>query len=362
MIYSIFADKDTTVYNNYKRLNTGLDEIVELRKSFYRIWEGTIAETLVTESSLSRILMKFDITAISESISNGTISSASFYLRLRAATAGRLANDYTINALPVSQSWVMGSGKKASSPQIYNGASWNFRETGSAWSGSVAAPVGGTTWHTESQYSASQAFSYSVADIYMNVTNIVNAWVSGALDNEGFTIKYTGAIETDVKEYGTISFFSRDSHTIYTPVLETRWDDSAYTTGSLTALSSTDLDDMVFSVKGLREHYAVTEKPRIRMFARERYPVKVFVTASRFITSKYLPTSSYYSIRDAHTEEIVVPFDTGSTKISCDSSGNYLDLWTSGMQPERYYRLLFKVVDGTREQILDNNYIFKIVR
>lgn len=362
MIYSIFADKDTTIYNNYKKMNTGLDEIIELRKSFYRIWEGTIAETFTTESALSRILMKFDITSISESIAAGTITTPSFYLKLRTATAEKIGLTYTASVHPVSQSWDMGTGKKASSPIIVNGASWNFNATGSAWSGSVSVPVGGATWHTQSAYTATKEFSYETTDLTINVSNIVNAWISGAVVNEGFIIKYPDAAETDVKEYGVIKFFSRDTHTIYPPTLEVRWDDSAYSTGSLTALSSTDLDDMVFTVNGLKENYTLTEKPKIRMFARERFPVKTYVTSSRFITSKYLPSSSYYSIKDAHTEEVVIPFDTGSTKISCDTTGNYLNIWTSGLQPERYYRMLFKVVDGTREQIIDKNFIFKIVR
>jgi len=361
MIYSIFPQKDTTIYNDYKKMNTGLDQVLEIRKSFYKINEGTIAETHTTQSSISRILIKFDLTEISSSVSAGSISNAKYYLKLNPCDAQRLALDYTVEAYAISQSWDMGNGFKASSPMVTeNGASWLFRMTGSLWTGSLTNSTGGATFYSD--VSSSQTFSYESNGILMDVTSIVNAWMNGTKPNEGFILKYSNAIENDIKEYGAMTFFSRDTNTIYPPTLQVRWDDSTFSTASLTELSSTDLDDVVFSVKGLKERYTKGEKPKIRLMARDRYPAKMYVTSSRYSLNKYLPSSSYYAIKDAHTEEIIIPFDTGSTKISCDSNGNYLNLWTSGMQPERYYRLMFKIVDNTREQIFDNNYIFKIVR
>ena len=85
------------------------------------------------------------------------------------------------------------------------------------------------------------------------------------------------------------------------------------------------------------------------------------------LTVKYLPSGSiYYSVRDADTEEVIIPFGTGS-KISCDSSGNYFNLWMNGFQAERNYRFAIKVVSGSGtsdEQInfYDDNYEFRVVR
>jgi len=77
---------------------------------------------------------------------------------------------------------------------------------------------------------------------------------------------------------------------------------------------------------------------------------------------KYLPSSSYYSIIDAHTAETVVPFDTGSTKISCDANGNFFKLWMNGFQPERYYKVRIKVMSGSTQNIYDIPTNFKVVR
>ena len=93
------------------------------------------------------------------------------------------------------------------------------------------------------------------------------------------------------------------------------------------------------------------------------YPPKNYViSASVYEEIKYLPTSSYYSVRDAATEDIVVPFDTGSTKISCDVSGSFFNMWFAGMQPERYYRFLIRVDVEGQSTYFDNNYLFKIKR
>ena len=103
-------------------------------------------------------------------------------------------------------------------------------------------------------------------------------------------------------------------------------------------------------------------QPRFRITARKRYPDRTFTTSSNFLDVNYLPTSSYYSVRDAHTDEIIIPFDNNNTKLSADSEGMYFDLFMDGLQPERYYKVLFKISSTNEIKIIDDNYHFKIVR
>ena len=44
-------------------------------------------------------------------------------------------------------------------------------------------------------------------------------------------------------------FFSNDTHTIYVPTLEAKWDDSSFATGSLTELTA---DDITLYMKNLK--------------------------------------------------------------------------------------------------------------
>ena len=51
------------------------------------------------------------------------------------------------------------------------------------------------------------------------------------------------------------------------------------------------------------------------------------------------------------------------TKISCDSISSYFNLYMSGLEPERYYKILIKTHLSSGEIIdIDNNLIFKIVK
>ena len=95
---------------------------------------------------------------------------------------------------------------------------------------------------------------------------------------------------------------------------------------------------------------------------REKYPTKTYATSSDYSTVKYLPTTSYWGIKDVHTEEYVIEFDTDYTKISCDANGNYFDFWMDGLQPERYYKFVFRVDRGTKKQYFDEDFVFKVVR
>ena len=173
-------------------------------------------------------------------------------------------------------------------------------------------------------------------------------------------MKFSPEIESSNQTLTSLRFFSVDSNTIYVPRLQVVWDDSTFSTGSLTAVS---LEDVVIGVN-LKKSYTETEKAKIRVGAFTRYPQKQYTTQSYYTEKYYLPTSSYYEIRDASTDEIIIPFNTSGTKLSCDSDGNYFNLWMNSFQPERFYRVLVKVETsgGDISQIFDNNYYFKVSR
>ena len=73
MHYFIFPDTDTTLYQKSGSNNTGLDEVLEIQKH---------AKSDGTGVKVSRILMKFDLSYISQSIHRGIITNPKFYLNL----------------------------------------------------------------------------------------------------------------------------------------------------------------------------------------------------------------------------------------------------------------------------------------
>ena len=123
-------------------------------------------------------------------------------------------------------------------------------------------------------------------------------------------------------------------------------------------------------MRGLRPKYKETSKTKFRVVGRERYPEKTFSTSgysTGYITVKTLPSgSTYYQIKDAYTEDVIVPFGSGSV-VSCDSTGNYFNFWMNGLQSERFYRINYKVVSGSGTsdetvQYFDEKHSFKVVR
>jgi hypothetical protein len=196
----------------------------------------------------------------------------------------------------------------------------------------------------------------------MDVTSIVNRWItgSGRFQNDGFILKFSDLTEKSLETVHSLKFFGADSNTIYVPRLHAVWDDSAFVTGSLSEIGD---DNLIVDVR-LKKYYSESEKAKVRVYANQRYPQKTYTTQSYYTEKYYLPTSSYYEIRDAHTDEVILPFNQIGTKLSCDADGNYFNLWMDSFQPERFYRVLIKVETdgGDTTQIFDNNYYFKVIR
>jgi hypothetical protein len=159
---------------------------------------------------------------------------------------------------------------------------------------------------------------------------------------------------------GNLQFISRETHTIYPPKLNISWDDSVYITGSLSQITADD-NFLIYS-PNLERSYNDKSKVKIRIIGREKYPIKNYSTSSVYTTvTKCLPTSSYYSIIDATSQDVIIPFNDKYTKLSCDANGNYFKFWMSSLQTERIYRLLIKVKTIETEEIFDD-FIFKVVR
>ena len=274
----------------------------------------------------------------------------------------------------------MGDGRSYDNPIVEEGCSWQYRfgETdGTLWgptfSGSNTVSSSGGAWISGSGNEGRVNFDHKSSDLRMDVTDIVDKWLSGSYVNHGFMIKRSGSVgntdsntdEGSTTKLGNFSFFSSDTHTKYPPTLETVWYDSKWEQGSLELLSKTDIEDMVIYMKGLREEYKENSKAKFRVVGRARFPDASFSTTPSNLTVKSLPSaSSFYSIRDAETNDVIVPFSTSSL-LSCDSSGNYFNLDLEGYQPERYYSLAFRIQSGSNtvdetDQFFEDDFTFKV--
>ena len=356
-VYKIFPLQDTTIYTDYNTLNAGLDSILDLSKN---------PPNLYASSSTSRILMQFDNDDLADVF---TKSGANFTasLKLYNSHVEGIPTNFKIIANPVYESWDMGTGRFNNIPETDDGASWKYKNAnqtntwnvgGAPGSKYYTGNVGGGTWYAA--YSATQSFSYfSIKDINLNVTSIVNAWSSSAIPNYGFIIRNSGSLEFDYNYNYTFNFFSRDTNTVFPPYLEFKWNDSTVTTSSA-AVTVTD-EEINIAIANNKTSFYENEYVKFRVYAREKYPSRVYAASSLTKYNKILPTgTTYYSIVDANSNLRVIDFDDVCTKLSADDTSSYFMLYMNGLEPERYYKIQIKSIINGGTYIFDDEYYFRI--
>ena len=381
MHHFIFPTKDTWISSgssnitgeSFKDQNFGRDQILEVKKEFYNFDFDYPTRALVEFSG-------DEFTELSKSVADGTITSdAKYYLRLYEAEGNsEMTEEYTLAIQPISQSWTEGIGKFGDNPKNTDGCSWENRSnpvggTAVPWADAGVSVLkttgmGGTSFISES----TQAFSNESPDVNVEVTNMVNMWLEGREENYGMLIKFNATQETDSTTLGNLKFFSRNTHTIFSPRLEVRWDDhlpcTGSNTGSLTQITSSVLADNFLYMKGLRDEYKVGVRVKFRVGARKRYIQKTFSTSVQTAADSFIPEGSgSYAIKDVGTDEFIVPFkdkeDVSYTKLSCDSNSNYFIQYLDGFYPDRVYKILLKLkLDDGQEQVFDDDFEFTVKR
>jgi len=73
----------------------------------------------------------------------------------------------------------------------------------------------------------------------------------------------------------------------------------------------------------------------------------------------YLPSQSYFRIRDVAADVELFRFDAYSA-INCDASGSYIILDTNGLNINRYYNIDLKIQSQNLVFFPEFNYTFKI--
>lgn len=339
MRYFTFPLKDASIYEQHPTRQTGIDEILDIGKN-----------DLGSDSI--RSLIQFDTQIISESLATRIYSLDSrFNLILFPATASKLELNQQIECFPLSQSWSEGAGYLYQ--DIYqepDGATWNVRSSGSNWN------VSGGSYYTSSVSSSiSNPLDLSIS---IDITDFVRSWVSGTLPNNGLILKFPETDESSSRNKGRISMFSKQTHTIYSPLFVAKWDDQIYSTGSL---SGSDVNgDINIIPKNLNGAYFKDELVRVNLGVVNKYPLKTFASQfSNYSGNQYLPITAYFSIVDVASGHTVIPFDDYS-KISVDSYGCYIKFTTNQLYPLRFYKIIYKVVFPTTTKIYDSRLTFTI--
>ena len=385
--YFIFPEKDNTIYSHPDRssMNAGHDEILEIVKE-----RGSTDNLLYPSRTLIQFKNDDLQSVISTTIghSNFQASASIVNLKLTSTDAQNVASTINLKVHAISQSWDEGTGRYSNLPTSSNGCSWKFKNNttiahewrtssfgvGSTGSISSLLTQGGGSWYTSSGYTSTQQFLVGESlDTNFDVTDIIKKWSASlfvsqtyptGIVNNGFIIKKPESIENNTTHsFGELQYFSTDTHTIYPPKLCFKWDDSSFPDTYTSSIKSTT-DNLQINLFKNREEYNQNDIATFRLHVRDKYPIRQFASSSNYLNTGYIYSASCYSIRDAHTEEEIIPFDKDFTKLSADSNGMYFKIYMNGLQPERYYRVLIKQNDsGSNGTIIyDNDYYFKVIR
>ena len=383
-VYKLFPYKDTTLYSQYPKMNTGIDPILQV---------SNLNFAMNTSPQVARSLVKFVNSEIAETL-NGLVSGSQWdaYLKLFIATAQGIVEDSIIEVWPAAVSptgstWNNGTGTYLDQPLTTDGACWEspFFADGNVWpintltysTGSWNATYsipGGGAWYTSSNGTnytlVTESFDVrTVKDINVKVTDNLNTWYSHSaitkvnnLPNQGFLIKWEDNIEFSPNKLvqPVMQYYSVDTNTIYPPQLEFKWRDYTWNTGSSTLTILNTLPAVVTLAQNPGYFYSGSIN-RFRINSRPEYPPQLWQTSSVYTQNYYLPTASYWAIKDLDTNEFVINFDNQFTQLNADVSGSYFDLNMNGLQTERYYTVLIKTTINNSTIVYNDNYSFKII-
>lgn len=362
------ATKDTWISSGSNTATTGIserdqnfgkDQILELKKVMFN----------TSFDSNSRILVQFDTDNIKTYISQSNLAAGTYSASLRLYEANGtqgLPGSFTISAHPIVEEWDEGLGKVVDDPKTTAGCSYENRKKSQFGDVEIAWSQAGGAYASSSALTATQTFDHESPDINMDITNILQSQMDGATTNYGILLRLSGSRETSSGSFEDLKYFSSDTHTIYNPKIEFKYDDhtivTGSATGSLNALDISGATENLLYKKSFKEKYSRDETVKFRFGARSRYITKTFSTSVQTVSGSFIPEGSgSYSIVDLATGETVIPF-SAFTSMSCDTTSPFFIQDMGGFYSQRVYKILIKVKQDDGQSIIyDDNYEFTVV-
>lgn len=249
-VFRIYPNKNNTIASGlYRSYNSGQNAITDL-------WYGGGGTDTAPEkrNSYSRFLVEFDLTDLQQKISSGEIiqsNISSFKLKLKNSIPRqkvlereyefdvldkKIASSFDLICFPINKSWDEGRGYdltkeyytvkvQGGNPLLSGYSNWDSATSTISWDqpGVFSDPTGSTA---VTNYST-QHFDIGNEDIDMDITSIVNDWLSGGSTNNGICVAYNRNFEllsTDTRYIS--SFYTRHTNSAYKPFIEVNYDQS----------------------------------------------------------------------------------------------------------------------------------------
>jgi len=346
-----FSNADTTITNAFRSNlsvrgvsgNMGQSDILEVFSIY--------GQANPSSSELSRILVQFPINDIITDRANALIptsGSISWFLKLYNAKHGQtLPKDYTMTISAVSSSWNEGYGLDMEEYSDIGYANWNTASSSS--SGTSSWTSAGGDYHTSP--TASYFFNKGTEDLIVDVSSIVEQWITGSKINYGFGVKLSSSHEQAAQSFYTKKFFARGTEFFFKkPTLEARWnsvrrDNRGYFFASSSLASAADNLNTIYLynvVRGqLKNIPAVgTGSIYVKVFTDSSGSTTITTTPNTTVTGGWVSTGIYSASFALNTTASEV-FDRwfNSTLTTCFHTGaiDIYDLDSQDYNPSNRY-------------------------
>ncbi len=241
-IKKFLALKDTTITDairpnlrsRSKDSNMGASDILEVFSIYGQGIPSLINENEDQETiEKARILIHYSVDDISLQRSSGKIppsGQVNFILKLYNAPHGEtLPYDYSLELFPLNKSWSEGIGldmeeySDRGSSRGGRGTDWINSDEETQWDNE------GGDFDPESQYKKEILFIEGHEDLEVDITDIVESWIDGTLQNNGLIIKLKTNYEDSFysTSYYTKRFFARGTEFFFKrPAIYALWNSS----------------------------------------------------------------------------------------------------------------------------------------
>lgn len=215
------ASKDSTITNAYKSNLTTRATTANMGESDSLEVFSIYGQATTSSLELSRILLDFPIQQIRQDRDSDLLplsGNVQFILKLsNAVHPFSLPKKYNLVVNPLSRSWDEGYGLDMETYKDVGPVNWISASSTEAWT-----TEGGDIY---SSPEFSQYFDSGTEDLEMDITSLVEEWLTGSLPTYGLMVKLSSSLESEDRSYYTKKFFSKSSEFFFKkPWIEARFD------------------------------------------------------------------------------------------------------------------------------------------
>ena len=325
-----FGTQDTSIFEKSLTANVGLAPILQLQNLF---------DTPKTRKQFSRILMKFNLSAITGDINPGNLpdpasdSTVTAFLYVYNCMHGdEQAASFSVNVHPLTQEWTEGNGLDLD----------NLTETGyaSAVSADSTNPwtTTGGTYEVDAN-SATQSFDHGEEDLKVNITNLFNEWYAGNTGNFGVILKMTDAQEIKTGANSANStyykkFYGRTTNTRKRPYIALEWDDSI----------RDDRDSIAFNSTGMLWFYNIINGQLQDLNSTSDFPGNITISGLTSSTQAS-GTSITTNLTAARHSKGLYKCNIGTLALTANTYTAFKDNWFVSASPTANYTFDFETTN-----------------